>query len=97
MDRNNEVMCTSSAETEISLAFSSASWRINLTICWICLETSASFMLTEIEGSNRRRSIGRRETALEVLRELRRSCFDLFVDEKNDWDRQVFFTIHLGK
>ena len=36
---------TSSAETEISLAFSSASWRMNRTICWICLETSASFIL----------------------------------------------------
>lgn len=35
---------TSSAETEISLAFSSASWRMNLTICWICLETSPSFI-----------------------------------------------------
>ena len=36
---------TSSAETEISLAFSSASWQMNRTICWICLETSASFIL----------------------------------------------------
>ncbi|RRT62880.1 hypothetical protein B296_00043117 [Ensete ventricosum] len=35
---------TSSAATEISLAFSSASWRMNRTICWICLETSASFI-----------------------------------------------------
>ena len=40
---------TSSAETEISLAFSSASWRMNLTICWICLETSASFIFTVTE------------------------------------------------
>lgn len=33
---------TSSAETEISLAFSSASWRMKLTICWICFDTSLS-------------------------------------------------------
>lgn len=37
---------TSSAETEISLAFSSASWRMNLTICWICFDTSASFIFS---------------------------------------------------
>lgn len=35
---------TSSAETEISLAFSSASWRMKAAICWICFETSASFI-----------------------------------------------------
>nr|GMD98711.1 protein IQ-DOMAIN 14-like [Ipomoea batatas] len=38
-------MITSSAETEISLAFSSASWRMKRTICWICLDTSASFIV----------------------------------------------------
>ena len=38
------IRLTSSADTEISFAFSSASWRMNLTICWICLETSASFI-----------------------------------------------------
>lgn len=47
-DRERESLRTSSAETEISLAFSSASWRINLTICWIWLETSASFILDRI-------------------------------------------------
>lgn len=47
------IRLTSSAETEISLAFSSASWRMNLTICWICLETSASFIFGSELGENR--------------------------------------------
>jgi len=32
------------------LAFSSASWRMNRTICWICLETSASFISDDFGG-----------------------------------------------
>ena len=67
---------TSSAETEISLAFSSASWRMNLTICWICLETSASFIFTVTE---RRQEKIEGETTSAELRDLRRSGLALVV------------------
>lgn len=35
---------TSSADTAISFVFSSASWRMKCTICWICLLTSSLFI-----------------------------------------------------
>lgn len=100
IERSEKWYGTSSAETEISLAFSSASWRMNLTICWICWETSVSFILTVASESEKIEEGGREAKLLprrwyDYEMRARPSSMAVCVDEKYEITGYHLFIMHL--